>query len=166
MYFPAISTCLRWMTASAPGTKTNGKNLCRGPQPELSVWANPPPLIYTFIDECSQELFVDISGQHFEFGRGLACGCADHRVSLGSPYCAVGKGWRCGTKLQSSCWRHRRCARKEAFPGQRDPRRRYPESFAPSIHHFPPEPSLTESPRRRTAPEVSRLQRYAVIPIR
>ena len=35
------------------------------------------------IDECSQELFVDISGQHFEFGRGLACGCADLRVLWG-----------------------------------------------------------------------------------
>ena len=32
------------------------------------------------IDELSQELFVDFSGQHFEFGRGLACGCADHRL--------------------------------------------------------------------------------------
>ena len=32
------------------------------------------------IDELSQELFVDFSGQHFEFGRGLACGCADPRV--------------------------------------------------------------------------------------
>ena len=32
------------------------------------------------VDELSQELFVDFSGQHFEFGRGLACGCADLRV--------------------------------------------------------------------------------------
>ena len=32
------------------------------------------------INELSQELFVDLSGQHFEFGRGLACGCADLRV--------------------------------------------------------------------------------------
>ena len=32
------------------------------------------------IDELSQELFVDFSGQHFEFGRGLACGCADPRI--------------------------------------------------------------------------------------
>ena len=32
------------------------------------------------IDELSQELFVDFSGQHFEFGRGLACECADPRV--------------------------------------------------------------------------------------
>ena len=33
-----------------------------------------------FIDELSQDLFVHFSGQHFEFGRGLACGCADLRV--------------------------------------------------------------------------------------
>ena len=31
------------------------------------------------IDELSQELFADFSGRHFEFGRGLACGCADLR---------------------------------------------------------------------------------------
>ena len=29
------------------------------------------------IDELSQELPVNLYGQHFEFGRGLACGCAD-----------------------------------------------------------------------------------------
>ena len=32
------------------------------------------------IDEFCQELFVDLYGQHFEFGKGLACGCADLRV--------------------------------------------------------------------------------------
>ena len=32
------------------------------------------------IDELSQELFVDLSGQHFELGRGLAWGCPDLRV--------------------------------------------------------------------------------------
>lgn len=31
------------------------------------------------IDEFSQELFVDFSGQQFEFGRGLACRCSDLR---------------------------------------------------------------------------------------
>ena len=32
------------------------------------------------IDELSQELFGDLFGQHFEFGRGLADGCAELRV--------------------------------------------------------------------------------------
>ena len=32
------------------------------------------------IDNLSQELFVDLSGQHFEFGRGLAYGCAELQV--------------------------------------------------------------------------------------
>ena len=32
------------------------------------------------IDELSQELFIDFSGRHFEFGKGLACACADLRV--------------------------------------------------------------------------------------
>ena len=48
---------------------TRASNLGEAAAADLSV-----------IDELSQELFVDLSGQHFEFGKGLACGCADLRV--------------------------------------------------------------------------------------